>query len=296
MKIFNIINFIIQHPLNKKNPLKAIMRFVKWQICSRLHNGYIIFDWVNGSRFMVKSGETGLTGNIYAGLHEFPDMSYLLHVLRTDDLFVDVGANLGSYTILACAALDAKGCAFEPVPETFSRLNDNIRLNQIEDKVTCYQMGVGRRKGSIEFTSNHDTTNHALADGESCENTVVVNISTLNDILKDESPTLIKIDTEGFETEVLEGALEILKKPSLHSVIMELNESGGRYGFDETRILEIMTSHGFKTYSYDPFNRKLNKLAGKNLNSGNTIFIRDEDAVLEKLKTSPNILINGYKL
>jgi len=48
---------------------------------------------VNGSKFLVKTGETGLTGNIYTGLHEFPDMGFLLHFLRAEDLFVDIGAN-----------------------------------------------------------------------------------------------------------------------------------------------------------------------------------------------------------
>lgn len=51
---------------------------------------------------------TGATGNIYVGLHEFEDMAFLLHVLRRTDLFVDVGANIGSYTILAGGAAGAK--------------------------------------------------------------------------------------------------------------------------------------------------------------------------------------------
>ena len=294
MHLFNILKFIVGHPLNKKTPIKAIIQFVKWQISSRLHRGYLVFDWVEGSRFMVRSGETGLTGNIYTGLHEFSDMSYLLHVLREDDLFIDVGANLGSYSILACSAIGARGYAFEPVPKTYNRLQDNIYLNGIEDKVTCMQVGVGKEKGAIEFTANNDTTNHALAKGEQCNNSIVVQVVTLNDILKDENPTLIKIDTEGFETEVLEGALEIINKPSLHSVIIELNESGRHYGFDESRIHEIMKDNGFETYSYDPFNRKLYKLDGKNLNSGNTIFIKDIKLILEKIQTAPQFSVYDH--
>lgn len=58
------------------------------------------FDWIEGARLMVRNGMTGATGNIYCGLHEFTDMSFVLHLLRPDDLFVDVGANIGSYTVL----------------------------------------------------------------------------------------------------------------------------------------------------------------------------------------------------
>lgn len=107
MSLLTIIKFITHHPLNRGHKLRAIIRFVKWQIGSRLVNGSIVYDWVNGAKFLVKTGETGLTGNIYTGLHEFQDMGFLLHFLRPEDLFVDIGANVGSYTILACAAVGA---------------------------------------------------------------------------------------------------------------------------------------------------------------------------------------------
>src|ERR1700681_3691909 len=129
MSMLNVVKFLVSHPLNKYAKLSAIARIVKWQIGARLVPGDVVFEWINGSRFLVRKGETGLTGNIYAGLHEFPDMGYLLHVLREDDLFVDVGANVGSYTILACSVRRARGFAFEPVPTTYKRLFENIRLN-----------------------------------------------------------------------------------------------------------------------------------------------------------------------
>ncbi len=94
-----------------------------------------------------------MTGNIYTGLHELSSMGYLLHVLREGDLFVDVGANVGSYTILACVVKGADCCSFEPVFSTFQRLMTNIRLNQLEGQAKCFNIGIGDRKGKIEFTS-----------------------------------------------------------------------------------------------------------------------------------------------
>jgi hypothetical protein len=120
MSLLNTLKFITHHPLNRERKLKSIVRFAKWQVGSRLVPGAVVHDWINGSKFLVKNGETGLTGNIYTGLHEFPDMGFLLHVLRGEDLFVDVGANVGSYTILACSVVGARGFAFEPVPSTYS--------------------------------------------------------------------------------------------------------------------------------------------------------------------------------
>jgi len=253
MSLLNTLKFITNHPLNREHKLRAIIRFAKWQFGSRVVPGAIVYDWVNGSKFLVKKGETGLTGNIYTGLHEFPDMMFLLHFLRVEDLFVDVGANVGSYTILASSAVGAKGVAFEPVPSTYMRLVENMRLNHLDEKVKCINKGVGAQQGSIAFTTVSDTTNHALAPGEKTDDAVSVEMTTLDSALHGESPTLVKIDVEGYETLVLKGAQKILGMQSLRSVIMELNGSGSRYGFDESLILELMFDHGFNTYSYNPF-------------------------------------------
>ena len=293
MSVLNVVKFITTHPLTRDNKFKSIIRFVKWQIGSRLVPGEIVYDWINGSRFRVRTGETGLTGNIYAGLHEFPDMGFLLHVLRDDDLFIDVGANVGSYTILACAAIGASAYAFEPIPNTYKRLVENMRLNHLENRVKCVNIGMGSEPASIVFTSNMDTGNHVLASGEQSDNTISVDVSTLDKVLSGESPAVMKIDVEGYEIPVLEGASEILKRRTLHSLIIELNGSGDRYGFDESRILEMLFDHGFRTYSYNPLDRILVKLQGKNLQSDNTLFIRNDSFVLDRLKTSPKITIHG---
>lgn len=82
MSFLNTIRFIVTHPLNLERKLEAIVRFARWQIASRLVAGDIVQNWINGSRFLARTGETGLTGNIYTGLHEFSDMAFLLHALR----------------------------------------------------------------------------------------------------------------------------------------------------------------------------------------------------------------------
>jgi len=73
----------------------------------------------------------GATGNIYVGLHEFEQMAFLLHCLRSEDIFIDVGANVGSYTVLASAAVGAKTIAFEPIESEYNGLMANIELNGI---------------------------------------------------------------------------------------------------------------------------------------------------------------------
>jgi hypothetical protein len=121
--------------LNQKGKLTAVARFAQWQIRSRLVRRPVVHQWIDGAKFFVQAGETGLTQNIYCGLHDFSEMALLLHVLRRDDLFVEVGANAGSYTILACVVRGALAYALEPLPRTYSRLSENIKLNHLEGRV-----------------------------------------------------------------------------------------------------------------------------------------------------------------
>jgi hypothetical protein len=94
MSLFNTVRFITSHPLNKGNKIRSLFKFLKWQTASSLMKGDFVFEWINGAKIIIRRGETGFTGNIYCGLHEFQDMAFLLHFIDKDDLFIDVGANM----------------------------------------------------------------------------------------------------------------------------------------------------------------------------------------------------------
>ena len=153
MNIISLVKFISSHPLNKTNKSKSIIRFLKWQINTRLNPFPIIYPYTEKTKIIIQKGMTGATGNLYCGLHEYNDMAFLLHFLRIEDFFIDIGANIGSYTILASGHIGAKTFSFEPVPSTFAHLINNISINQMTDKVRAFNIGLGSQKGSIEFTS-----------------------------------------------------------------------------------------------------------------------------------------------
>lgn len=293
MSLLSVLRFITAHPLNRDRKLEAIHRFAKWQLGTRLIAGAVVVDWVNGSRFLLRRGETGLSGNLYTGLHEFSDMGFLLHALRSSDVFVDVGANVGSYTILACAAIGARCYAFEPVPGTYARLLENVHLNGVQDRATCLNVAVGAHAGRVACTSDSDTMNHVIAASESCQQIVQVDVTTLDAALADESPTILKIDVEGYEAAVLEGAHRTLARPSLQAIIMELNGSGQRYGVDESQIPQTLFDHGFQAYVYNPLQRVLTNLERRTFSAGNTLFIRDVALVSARLQSAPRVSVLG---
>lgn len=293
MSFTQTIRFIVGHPINRGHRLRALLRYAKWQFGSRMVPGDVAFTWVNDSKLLARPGETGVTGNIYTGLHEFPDMGFLLHFLRKGDLFVDVGANIGSYAILAGSAVGAKTVAFEPIPRTFERLVDNVLLNRAEDLIRCMNMAIGAENESVLFTSDEDTTNHAISSAESSRSSIPVEVTTLDQALANEHPVLMKIDVEGYETLVLRGCQKTLESPSVSAVIIELNGSGSRYGFEDSDILRLMLQLGFETCSYDPFSRKLTRTHGMANNSGNTLFVRNVSMVEARLQDAKPFSIFG---
>lgn len=295
MSFVTILRSITGHPLNRDNKLNSLIRFAKWQLSSRLAPGPIVVDWINGSCFLAKPGETGLTGNIYTGLYEFVDMSFILHFMRSDDLFIDVGANMGIYTILACAAGGSRGIAFEPIPLTYKRLCENIHLNYLDNRVQCFNCGVGASSGKLAFTINDDAMNRVVVSDQQHEHVMTIDVKTLDEVLRDETPTILKIDVEGYEAPVLDGAFATLSNPNLQCAVIELNGSGNHYGFDENAIISTMSKHGFGTYAYEPRNRMLTPLNGRNLNSGNTLFIRDLTFVAERVQSGPQFTVYGHR-
>jgi FkbM family methyltransferase len=284
--LLSTLKFIFNHPATRNNKLAAFRRFASWQIQSRTFHRPVVYPFVENSVLLVQGGMTGATGNIYTGLHEFEDMMFLLHLLRPGDIFVDVGANIGSYTILASSVAGTNSISFEPVPSTFLHLKNNVAINNIESVVELKNAGVGKEKGKLSFTSSFDTMNHVVTDSSNANlETIQVDIVTLDDILGNRVPTLIKIDTEGFEMAVLQGAISILKHSSLLAIIVELNGSCHRYGINEKDIHEFIIVHGFTPVTYNPFERKYSKQHSFNPN-GNTIYIKNEGDVAKRLETA----------
>jgi FkbM family methyltransferase len=288
MSLLSTIRFITQHPLNKKTKVRAVLRFVKWQIGTRLNPYPIIYPFTEKSRLIVQKGMAGATGNLYCGLHEFNDMFFLLHFLRKEDTFMDIGANIGSYSILASSQVGTESISIEPVPTTFNHLLQNIAINQAQLRITALNMALGSTKGFIEFTSQLDTVNHVAVEKD--PSNIKVPVDTVDNIMQQrKKPSLIKIDVEGFETEVIRGAIATLSDPTLKAIIIELNGSGAKYGYDENKIKETLTQHDFKAYCYFPQERKL--VGSEHADSGNLIYIRDTRFVEKRLAEAAKVKI-----
>ena len=218
---------------------------------------------------------------------EYRDMMFLLHSLKASEIFVDVGANAGAYSVLASKVVRAKSIAYEPIPETLNVLKDQLQINYIESNVTIRNVGVGDKEGTLSFTNNKDTMNQVSLDEEN-ENVIKVKVTTLNSELSTDEKYFLKIDVEGFEYNVIKGASELLRKDCVSAIIVESNGRGSSYGYSDEDTHKTLISYGFTPISYDPLSRSLKKLNDEEIEPvGNTIYIKDIDMIAERCRTSP---------
>jgi FkbM family methyltransferase len=282
---------ILAHPLNTGGKLAATKRWLAWHVGSRLVPGPVAVPFVNDTMLLTSPGMTGATENLYNGMAEFADMAFLLHFLRPDHLFLDVGANVGVYTVLASAAAGARAIAVEPLPATYQRLRRNVALNQVDARVETLNVAVGEQHGTARFTQDYDATNHIVAAGESarcCE----VPVRTVDEIVAARTPELIKVDIEGYELPALEGAKSTLSNPRLRAIVIELNGSAVRYGFSEDRIVQLLVGLGFRPVAYEPFTRTLREADALPTRGNNSIFVRDLAAMQSQLKAAPTYRVS----
>jgi FkbM family methyltransferase len=164
--------------------------------------------------------------------------------LQQSDLFVDVGANIGSYTIWA-ADLGAEVIALEPAEDTFGLLRENVALNGYP--VRAIQAAAGAVCGTVRFTSGQDTVNR-MDPGGVAETTMV----TIDSVVEDRTVAGMKVDVEGFEIEVLRGCERALSEHRIGLIQLEWNMmSLGAVGTDRRPVADQLARHGYALYRPD---------------------------------------------
>jgi FkbM family methyltransferase len=272
------------HPLTRQAPMAAWLRFAAWQFRSRLGTE-IIVPWVGGQRLAVQRGMTGATGNIYVGLHEFMSMALTLHFLREGELFLDIGANVGSYTVLASGVCRATTWAFEPDVEARRHLERNVQLNGLEARTKILACAVGPVDATVRFTTGRGTLNQVAPEG--CE----VPQRALDGLPGAEHAVMMKIDAEGYGAEVLQGARGLIAGSNLKVISQEETTP---------EMHELLTAHGFERSYYDPFTRSLQRTPndlwlkdGQWTMFSNEDYVRDWEFVARRLRSAPPIEVFG---
>jgi len=247
----------------------------------------IIATYWRGLKVRVHPDSKSASLALYTRLPEYDDMLFTERFLKPSDVVIDVGANIGLYSLLAGARTGSgKVIALEPHPVAAERLRENVALNGLLN-VDVRAEAAGAEMGSARLTANLDTINRIVSDGAVAD-TISVPVLTLDSLLDSvEHVALVKLDAEGFESEVLAGAGRLLQERSVIAWIVEVRGHGGRYGSTDQFIFARFEQFGYRPFRYTADRNVLE--SAPDLPAGqaewNLIFVRDPDEVRRRLES-----------
>lgn len=282
--------FFRGHPVAAGQMVSTWWRWLAWQLRSRVSRGPHVVDWIGDTKLVVEKGMTGATGNLYCGLHEFADMAFVLHFLsgmkgsKSTSRFVDVGANVGTYTVLAAGVCRTPTICIEPAQATFDALQRNVQENQLEDLVEACPTAVGDQPGEIRFSTDRDSPMNQVVDDDYPGSFCRVPVCLLDSLLRGRTATLVKIDVEGFEEQVLRGCQAMLADPATQAILLEEGSH---------EIQTRMRDAGFIQADYDPIARQV--IVGESkIHLGNHLWLRDAKTVTELCQNGRRFSVFGF--
>ena len=288
---------IRDYPLNRNLLDRSLAwgRFLTWQVRGRMGDGTLDAAFVNGTRLRTKRRLGGRLHYVL-GLAEFHDMAFVAHLLRADEVFADVGANIGAYSLVA-ASTGARCVAFEPTSLAYRYLAENVALNKLQERIEPQQCAVGAEAGSIRLTAGMGEVNHVLEAGEMVESIQVPMVSLDGFFAGRTPPTLIKIDVEGFEAAVVDGAAGLISAHTPPALLMELAGHGARYGRDEGALRMSLIARGYTLCAYDGLQRRLSPLDPTAAPlTYNLLFVRDFAAAQQRLREAPPFTLGSHRI
>lgn len=222
----------------------------------------ITIDWYMGLKLKL-SFDSEISRCIYVeGVFEPNEFCFLKRVIKPGMIFFDIGANIGLYALFASRLVGSDGFvyAFEPSSREFARLQENLSINEIVN-VKAMKIAIAEKNTSRElfvaddWHGGHNTFARQFPyEATSLKAKEVVTTRALDEIVKEEAiqrVDIVKIDVEGAEHLVLEGARRTLERfrPTL---LIELNDTALRnQGSSSQKICQLLDALSYALYRFD---------------------------------------------
>jgi FkbM family methyltransferase len=243
--------------------------------------------------------DSALCRLIYMGQYELAERQFVSRFLRPGDVFVDVGANIGLYSLQAATVVGTRGrvWAFEPCAQTHSRLIDNIARNRF-DNVHAQRVALSDSNGTLAMTISTDgfdawnsagkPTMGSRLDGE------LVPCETWDSFAKRQRITgcvsMMKVDIEGWESYFLAGAAGELSASDSPTLLIELNEQAARSANSSVEQVRLqLKTLGYSLYTLNNDGLLIPLSDGLRLESQNAIALKNLDAVHERVAGAPSV-------
>ncbi len=249
-KVFIFMKYLSDNISNGE--IKLVYASLKYLLLRRSHRKDYIAT-TNIGRFYLRGRTIDFISANSA--YEYPVMNVVHELLTHSDMFIDIGANIGTYSVL-CGKRGIRTFAFEPIKMNYDSLCKNIELNDLSEIVTANNFGLSSEVKDDQFNfflQNPGASSLYNIEFNSKGEKKDVHLEVFDKLEVDElkkcKAPLVKIDVEGMEIEVLKGMEEFIKEKPKISFILETKHSG------EETIKEKFNKLGLFSFSrIDPFN------------------------------------------
>lgn len=287
----SLLKCVVTHPANRHHRVRTVCRFFWWQLRKRIFKSPAIVRVGATRRFKVVTDSRFSSVVVYSGLPEWDEMNLLLRVLRPSDGFIDIGANVGFYTVLASTIVTGGPLlAFEANPRNLDVLRDQVKLNDLSN-AEVFAVALGDKTGELSFVDSGREGGTIACAMDASANLITVPCSRLDDCLGGRilpDCLVIKMDVEGCEGLVLEGATATLQDERVAVWLFEVNEFElSKHGSSADNLFAIFSKHGFSIHYWDEESRRLGKKGDEgDTNRENYLACRDIGMIQRRISSS----------
>jgi len=253
--MINFLKKVSYHPFIIKTirffHLRPILRkFYYYWACPKNSILQLKIDKIDAEFYVRTPDELRLAESVSGEWGEQRILKKLISNLDLGDIVYDVGANIGIYTVILAKAVGNNGkvVAFEPEKESFERLQENVKINNLNN-VQIIRKALGDKNSDGKLYIGNTTGNFSLVKMyEEGINYQKVEIIRGDEFVKAENlpiPKLVKIDVEGYEYSALVGLRGTLIHPDCKIICCEVHPSLFPEGITEEKVLDLIKSFGF---------------------------------------------------
>lgn len=251
-----LINKLSSIRSNRKQNKPAIFNTEEQALFDK--TGIYIYEDVRKTKLKLHN-DSVLSKAILEGFEE-NELNFIYYYLREDDIFLDVGTNIGLFALTAAKKIKQGAIiAFEPSPTTFERLNENLHLNKAEELIKPFNLALSSKPDTLDFYLSLDGfdawNGFTIPQVGSDFKRLKIACTTLDIFCSVQNLSkidLIKIDVEGWEYPVLQGAKEVIQKFSPDFLIEFTEENAIAAGNSCNHVFDLLTGLGYTWYEVKP--------------------------------------------
>jgi FkbM family methyltransferase len=260
MILFKQLETILNHPLNHRKKIHTFIKVVWWKINQVFFRIPAVIEMTKGAKLVCYPTSSYGSFVVYANFPEFEEMDFIKNIVSDGHTVIDVGANIGSISILSASqGKTVKVYAFEPTEKLIPYLQENININQFQNQIIIHQHAISNKNGTLKFVLESESEiNHIHSGNNKEKNLVTVKSSTLDKIARDSKikhVDLLKVDVEGAELLVFKGAKKLFKEKRIETIVFELNKNINNFGYSAKDLISLLKNNNFFVFKFE--NQKL---------------------------------------